>query len=166
MTWLAFYPLFHPAPTWQVKQFMFTLFFFCLFLCLCFNDILLKFLVRVESRLIRSILVNVSAGYIFLFFWKVFWNLAAKRWKTLSAKYYWDGLEKIRVSDPDPHGSALIWAVGSGRIQIADPDPDPGGEKWHKKIEKRTEFSSFEVLDVHFWGLKASPVAWASFMEA
>ncbi len=50
------------------------------------------------------------------------------------------------------------------RIQIADPDP--GGEKLPKKIEKRTEFSSFEVLDVHFWGLKASPVAWASFMEA
>jgi hypothetical protein len=50
------------------------------------------------------------------------------------------------------------------RIQIADPDP--GGEKWPQKIEKRTEFSSFEVLDVHFWGLKASPVAWASFMEA
>ncbi len=34
-----------------------------------------------------------------------------------------------------------------------------------KKI-KRTEFSSFEVLDVFFWGMKASPVAWESFMEA
>jgi hypothetical protein len=43
---------------------------------------------------------------------------------------------------------------------------DPGGKKWHTKIEKSTEFSCFEVLDVHFWGLKASPVAWASFMEA
>ncbi len=51
------------------------------------------------------------------------------------------------------------------RILIADPDPDPGGKKWPKKIEKRTEFSSFEVFDVHFWGLKASPVAWESFME-
>jgi hypothetical protein len=34
------------------------------------------------------------------------------------------------------------------RIQIADPDP--GGQKLPKKIEKRTEFSSFEVLDVLF----------------
>jgi hypothetical protein len=35
-----------------------------------------------------------------------------------------------------------------------------------QKNRKRTEFSSFEVLDVLFGGLKASPVAWASFMEA
>jgi hypothetical protein len=52
------------------------------------------------------------------------------------------------------------------RIQIADPDPDPGGQKIPTKIEKSTEFSCFEVLDVLFRGLKASPVAWASFMEA
>jgi hypothetical protein len=45
-------------------------------------------------------------------------------------------------------------------------DPDPGGKNNRKKIEKRTEFSSFYVLDVHFSGLKASPVTWASFMEA
>ncbi len=50
------------------------------------------------------------------------------------------------------------------RIQIADPDPV--GQKWPTKIEKSTEFSCFEVLDVLFWGLKASPVAWVSFMEA
>ncbi len=31
------------------------------------------------------------------------------------------------------------------RIQIADPDP--GGQKLPKKIEKRTELLSFEVLD-------------------
>ncbi len=36
------------------------------------------------------------------------------------------------------------------RIEIEDPDPDPVGEKITPKIEKRTEFSSFEVLDVHF----------------
>ena len=36
------------------------------------------------------------------------------------------------------------------RIQIADPDPDPGGEKRPTKIEKSTEFSCFEVLDVLF----------------
>jgi len=52
------------------------------------------------------------------------------------------------------------------RIQIADPDPDPGEQKLPTKIEKSTEFSCFEVLDVHFRGLEASSVAWASFMEA
>ncbi len=53
------------------------------------------------------------------------------------------------------------------RILIMDSDPDPGGQKWHTKIEKSTEFSCLEVLDVLFWGLKAaSPVAWVSFMEA
>jgi hypothetical protein len=36
------------------------------------------------------------------------------------------------------------------RIQIADPDPDPGGEKITPKNRKKTEFSSFEVLDDHF----------------
>jgi hypothetical protein len=35
-----------------------------------------------------------------------------------------------------------------------------------KKIEKITEFSCLEMLDVLFWGLKASSGAWASFMEA
>ncbi len=37
----------------------------------------------------------------------------------------------------------IIWVAGSGK-----------------------EISCFEVLYVIFWGLKASPVAWASFMEA
>jgi hypothetical protein len=40
------------------------------------------------------------------------------------------------------------------------------GKKLPQEIEKKTEFSSFEVLDVLFSGLKVSPVAWASFMEA
>ncbi len=56
--------------------------------------------------------------------------------------------------------SCWIWI----RIQIADPDP--GGQKWPTKIEKSTEFSCVEVLDFLFWGLKASPVDWASFVEA
>jgi hypothetical protein len=65
-------------------------------------------------------------------------------------------------------GSALIrinlscWI----RIRNLNADPDPGGKKLPTKIEKSTEFSCFEVLDVLFGGLKASPVAWASFMEA
>ncbi len=31
---------------------------------------------------------------------------------------------------------------------------------------KSEENSSFEVLDVFFWGIKTSPEAWTSFMEA
>jgi hypothetical protein len=46
--------------------------------------------------------------------------------------------------DPDPGVPKTI------RIKIADPDPDPGGQKLPKKIEKRTVFSCFEVLDVLF----------------
>ncbi len=52
------------------------------------------------------------------------------------------------------------------RARVADPVPDQGGQKWPTKKEKSTEFSCFEVLDVLFWGLKASPLAWAPFMEA
>jgi hypothetical protein len=43
---------------------------------------------------------------------------------------------------------------------------DPGGQKLPTKVEKSQKFSLFEVLDVLFWGLKASSVAWTSFMEA
>ncbi len=58
-----------------------------------------------------------------------------------------DILEKVRipasrVSDPDPHGSALILVAGSGsgsrRAKITN------------KNRKSTEFSCFEVLDVLF----------------
>ncbi len=40
------------------------------------------------------------------------------------------------------------------------------GKKLPTNIEKSKEFSCFEVLDVLFGELKASPVACASFMEA
>ena len=46
--------------------------------------------------------------------------------------------------------SSWIWI----RIHIHIADLDPGGQKLPTKIEKRTEFSSFEVLDVLFWGLE------------
>ncbi len=60
------------------------------------------------------------------------------------------------------------------QFELLDPDPDPhtnsgSGSRRAKvtpKNRKRTEFLSFEVLDVFFLGLMASPVAWASFMEA
>jgi hypothetical protein len=73
----------------------------------------------------------------------------------LAYPYFKNLVEIFRVSDPDPypdpdqdpHGSAIIWAVGSGSGSRRE-------KMTQKKIEKRTEFSSFEVLDVHFWGLK------------
>ncbi len=52
------------------------------------------------------------------------------------------------------------------RIQIADPDPDPGEQQLSTKLDTITEFACFEVLDVLFWGLKASPVAGASYQES
>ncbi len=74
----------------------------------------------------------------------------------------WSGLRiRIRI-----HINLSCWLRIRIRIQIADPDPDPGGQKLPTKIEKSTEFSCFEVLDVLFGGLKVSSVAWASFMEA
>jgi hypothetical protein len=65
-------------------------------------------------------------------------------------------IKNIRVVDPDPHSSALIWVAGSGSRRA----------KMTLKYRKSKEFSCFEVLDVLFWGLKASPVACAFFMEA
>jgi hypothetical protein len=57
-------------------------------------------------------------------------------------------------------GWILTW------ISIRNSDPDPGGKKLSTKIGEREEISSFEVLDVLFCGLKASPVTWTPFMEA
>jgi hypothetical protein len=45
------------------------------------------------------------------------------------------------------------------RIDLGLLDLDSGGSKRPTKIEKREEISSLELLDVIFWGLKASPVA-------
>ncbi len=41
---------------------------------------------------------------------------------------------KGTVSDPDPHGSVLIW-LSWIRIRIGNADPDPGARKL-KKINK------------------------------
>jgi hypothetical protein len=43
---------------------------------------------------------------------------------------------------------------------VVDPDPDLGGQKRSTIIKK--DISFLEVLDV----LKASPVAWMSFIDA
>ncbi len=62
-------------------------------------------------------------------------------------------------------GSALIWVAGSesgcwvrNRIRIQE------GKNYLQVWKKRKEFSCFEVLDVIFWRLKASPEACASFL--
>jgi hypothetical protein len=43
-------------------------------------------------------------------------------------------------------------------------DPDPGGQKLPTIKELKNSFS--EMVNVLFWGLKASPVAWTAFKEA
>ncbi len=63
------------------------------------------------------------------------------------------------------HSTKLYRYIGAVfRIRILNTDPDPGGQKWPTK--KSSEKSCFEALDVLFWGLKASPVAWTSYLEA
>jgi hypothetical protein len=41
-----------------------------------------------------------------------------------------------------------------------------GAKMTHKNRKREEKISCFEVMDVLFSGLKASPVAWKSFMEA
>jgi hypothetical protein len=52
----------------------------------------------------------------------------------------------------------------------SDPYPDSGSGSRRTKITHKNrkifEISCFEELDVLFCGLKASSVAWTSFMEA
>ncbi len=64
------------------------------------------------------------------------------------------------------HDSSSHWLIPVFRIRIQsgpcmDPDLDPGGQKLPQKIGK-----NFEVIDVLFWGLKVSPGAWTSIIEA
>ncbi len=53
-------------------------------------------------------------------------------------------------------GSGFGIRIGSGSRKL----------KRHTKIERSSEIFCFEVLDVLFKGLKASPEAWTSVMEA
>ncbi len=67
------------------------------------------------------------------------------------------------LADPDPARIRSHF----GRL---DPDPDPhceygSGSRRVNMTHKSEENSSFEVLDVFFWGMKTSPVAWKSYME-
>jgi hypothetical protein len=66
------------------------------------------------------------------------------------------------------------------RTSVVDPDPAPDCiriqekpsalKREHPALQKMKFINCFlfflEVLDVLFWGLKASPVAWTSFMKA
>jgi hypothetical protein len=44
--------------------------------------------------------------------------------------------------------------------------PDPEGKNDPQKYKKNEEISCFEMLNIHFGGLKASPAVCTSFMEA
>jgi hypothetical protein len=50
-------------------------------------------------------------------------------------------------------------------VSLSVSDPDPGGQKLPKHNRKSKESSCFEVLDVLFCELKASPVALSSFRD-
>ncbi len=70
-------------------------------------------------------------------------------------------------TDPDPGFRIRIrMRIRIQQLKLMRIHAEGRRAKMTQKIEKRTEFSSFEVLDVLFRGLMASPVAWASFMEA
>jgi len=51
--------------------------------------------------------------------------------------------------DPDPYQN-VTYQYRWIRIRIPNTDPDPGGQKLPKKVEKISEISCFEVLDVLF----------------
>jgi hypothetical protein len=59
------------------------------------------------------------------------------------------------IVDPD-----FIWATGSGSALDIRIRTQEGQNGQHE------ENISFEVLAVLFWGMKTSPVAWMSFLEA
>ncbi len=71
-------------------------------------------------------------------------------------------------NQPRRHAVLLRFELRSYRpaISVSNPDLEPGGQKWPTQVEKNHEISCFEVLNVLFWGQKASSVAWKSFMEA
>ncbi len=72
------------------------------------------------------------------------------------------------LSHPPIYGTFLpCFGSGSGLdpYSTRSADPDPGGQKWPTKKEKKLAISWFQVLDVFFWGLKASPAAQASFLS-
>ncbi len=66
-------------------------------------------------------------------------------------------IESVNVHKPGLE--SVFWI----RIQLGS-----GSESGSRRarIEKSYEISCFEMLDVFFYGLKGSPVAWTSFMEA
>ncbi len=75
--------------------------------------------------------------------------------------------------DPDPHQYVTDPQHCISGFELLDMDPhfecgsrsgSRRAKMTHKYSKKSKEFSCFEVLDVLFWGLRASPVACASFM--
>jgi hypothetical protein len=111
-------------------------------------------------KTLRSVQILIWDPFAFWNFWKKIFFIPlqpnVKKNKTSSKFQYTVQILKVRVADPNlyPHGSAFKWGSGSGSRRA----------KWPTKLQKRPEFPCFEVLDVLFWGLKASSVAWTSFM--
>ncbi len=79
--------------------------------------------------------------------------------------------------DPDPRNKEemLEWKkyecrnVINNEFDEAVQQCSGSGSRWAKittKIEKSKKMYCFEVLDVLFWRLEASPVTWTSLKEA
>jgi hypothetical protein len=56
--------------------------------------------------------------------------------------------------------------VGWTRIRIGSPKSDPGEQKLPTKIKRSKEIACFEVQDILFERLKASPVTLTSFKKS
>ncbi len=88
---------------------------------------------------------------IFLYSWGT--NIEYYRWSDDSSRYFfsWE------------HTSRGWWGPWIRmRIRI----PDPGRQKWYWNRKKLINYLTYEMLNVLFWGLKASHVAWTFFKEA
>jgi len=116
----------------------------------------------------KIILIRITKKYFipdlasFLWIWL---GISASRVSAIPS-FQADAWKKVflfrSLSDPDPD-----WIPDSIRswIRIRIGNRIQEGKKNHKSREKK-KFHVIEGLDVLFWSLKASAVAWTSFMEA
>ncbi len=95
-----------------------------------------------------------------------FWNVEeknlgqfSKNYRTFYPKNCHQALKNMGLGsgNRDPGSGKNLFRIPDPGVKKA-PDPGSGSAT--------LEISCVEVLDVLFWWLKASPIAWASFMEA
>ncbi len=128
----------------------------------CFNDIF-----DISNFLIQIIMYKYGRSSSTMFYW-VYSGIEIYFYKNNMARCVTTGVQHVatfkksltnakRYNSAPLFGYQIYQCSGSGS----------GGQEWlTKKIEKIKKFNVLEVLDLIFWGLKASSVAWTSFMEA